>query len=75
MKKAREFCKLFMWAVIGGFTGRALHVYFFYKKNPGLLELMSAPWYAELIVPLIITIAIVVVLVVIRLILKKKDKE
>ena len=75
MKKAHEFCKLFMWAVIGGFIGKALHVYFFYKKNPGLLELISAPWYAELLIPLIITAAIVVVLIVIRVILKKKDKE
>ena len=75
MKKAREFCKLFMWASIGAFIGRALHVYFFYKKNPGLLELMSAPWYAELLIPLIITIAIVAVLIVIRVILKRIDKE
>ena len=75
MKKASDFCKLFMWAAIGGFIGKALHVYFFYKKNPGLLELMSAPWYAELITPLIITVAIVVVLIIIRGILKKKDKE
>jgi hypothetical protein len=46
-----------------------------HKKNPGLLELMSAPWYAELITPLIITAAIVVVLIIIIGILKKKDKE
>lgn len=75
MKKASDFCKLFMWVTIGGFIGKALHVYFFYKKNPGLLELMSAPWYAELITPLIITAAIVVVLIIIMGILKKKDKE
>ncbi len=74
MKKVREFCKLFMWAAIGGFIGRALHVYFFYKKNPGLLALMSAPWYAELLIPLIITAAIVVVLIIIRIIIKKIDK-
>lgn len=75
MKRTREFCKLLMWAVIGGFIGKALHVYFFYKKNPGLLELMSAPWYAELLIPLIITAVIVVVLIFIRVILKKKDKQ
>ncbi len=75
MKKVREFCKLFMWAVIGGFIGKAFHVYFFYKKNACLLELMSAPWYAESLIPLIITAVIVVILIVIRVILKKKDKE
>lgn len=75
MKKARDFCKLFMWAAIGAFAGKALHGYFFYKKNPGLLDLMSAPWYAELLVPLIVTAAIVAVLIVIRVILKRKDKE
>ena len=63
-----------MWAVIGGFIGKTLHVYFFYKKNPGLPGLISAPWYAELTVPLIITIAIVAVLVFIRLIIREKDK-
>ncbi len=75
MKKAREFCKLFMWTSIGGFIGKALHVYFYYKKNPGLLELISAPWYAELLIPLTITVALVAVLIVIRVILKKIDKE
>lgn len=75
MKKACIFCKLFMWAVIGGFIGKALHVYFFYKKNPGILDLMSAPWYAELLIPLMITVVIVIVLVVIRVVLKKKDSE
>ena len=76
MEKAREFCKLFMWAVIGSFIGRALHVYFFYKKHPGyFLELMSEPWYAQLLVPLVFTAAVTVILIAVRVILKKKDRE
>ena len=74
MKKARTFCKLFMWGSIGAFIGKVLQTYFFYKKNPGMLELISAPWYAELRIPLIGTIVVAAILIVIRMILKRKDK-
>ena len=74
MKKARDFCELFISATIGGFIGKALYVWFFYKKHPGLLELISAPWYAELFIPLFNTVAIVAVLIAIRVILKIIDK-
>lgn len=75
MKKAGNFCKLLMWAVIGGFIGKALQTYAFYKKYPGILELMSAPWYTELIIPLLITVVLVEILIVVRVILKRIDKE
>lgn len=75
MKKTRNFCKILMWGVIGSFIGKALHVYFFYKQNPGILELISVPWYEELIMPLIITAIIVAALLIIRLVLKKKVEE
>lgn len=64
-----------MWVTVGSFIGRALQTYVFYKKHPGLLELMSAPWYAELIIPLIGTAVLVILLIIIRAVLKAKDKE
>lgn len=75
MKKAREFCRLFMWANIGAFVGRAIHVYSFYRKHPEFYALTSAPWYAELLLPLIFTVAMTLILVVVQVILKKKEKE
>lgn len=74
MKKARNFCKLFMWGAIGAFVGDTLKTYIFYKRNPGVLELHSAPWYAELRIPLIGTIIVTAILIVIMIILKRKDK-
>lgn len=74
MKKARNFCKLFMWANIGAFVGKALSTYSFYKKHPGIYEMMSAPWYAELLIPLCFTVVVTIVLIAIRVVLKKKDK-
>lgn len=74
MKKARIFCKLFMWGNIGAFIGKSLQTYFFYKKNPSILELMSAPWYAELCIPLIGTIVVTAILIFVMIILKRKDK-
>ncbi len=72
MKKALEFCKVFMWVTIGNFIGKFLYAFFYYKKHPEVLEFLSVNWYDELIVPLIYTVAIVVIMIVIRLILRKK---
>jgi len=74
MKKARNFCKLFMWGAIGTFVGDTLKTYIFYKRNPGVLELLSAPWYAALRIPLIGTITVTVIFNIIMIILKRKDK-
>ena len=75
MIKVLNYCKLFMWANIGTFMGRALQTYLFYKNNPRLSEIMSAPWYAELIVPLIITVIITVIIIIVRVILKKRIEK
>lgn len=75
MKKARDFCKAFMWASIGTFSGKAIATYTFYKRYPKMLELISAPWYAELRIPFIAMVATVLILIIIRVVLKKRDKE
>lgn len=75
MKNLRYFCKIFMWAAIGGFWGKALSMYFFYRRNPGLLEVMSAPWYAELLGPLLATIILVVIAGAVRIILSKNERK
>ena len=62
-----------MWAAIGGFWGKVISTYVFYRQNPGLLEVMSAPWYAELLGPFLATIVLVVIAGVVRIILSKND--
>lgn len=75
MKNLQTFCKIFMWAAIGGFWGKALSTYVFYRQNPGLLEAMSAPWYAELLGPFLATIVLVVIAGVVRIILSKNERK
>jgi len=75
MKRARDFCKLFLWANIGAFIGKALSTYSFYRKHPGIYEMMSAPWYAELLIPLAFTAFVTIALIAVRAVLKKKDEE
>ncbi len=74
MKKALEFCKVFMWVTIGNFIGKFLYAFFYYKKHPEVLEFLSVNWYDELKFPLIYTVVIVAILIVARVILWKKDK-
>ena len=71
VKKAAEFFKLFLWASVGGFLGKTGSTYFFYRKNPGLPELVGRPWYAELKIPLLFTAAAVLVCILVRILLKK----
>ncbi len=75
MKKARNFCKLFMWAAIGSFVGDTIRAYCFYKEYPFILEAASEPWYMKQLVPFVITSVVVVILIIIRVILRRIDKE
>ena len=75
MKKALNFCKLFMWGNIGVFTGKALHEYYFYKNNTSWFERNAIPWFSRLRIPFIITVIVTIILIVVRVILKKKIDE
>ncbi len=72
VKKALEFCNIFMWVTIGGFIGKALATFLLFSKYEDVLESISRHWYDELIVPLIYTVVIVAILIVVIVILKKK---
>lgn len=64
MKKLRSFLKVFIFVQLGGLLGKSLQIYFHYKKNPGLYEILSGPWYSEIITISIFT-AITVILTLI----------
>ena len=59
MKRARLFLKCFIFAQLGGLLGRFLRQYVDYRKNPGLYEMRSAPWYTGPLVTAVFTAATV----------------
>ncbi|HHY14342.1 MAG TPA: hypothetical protein GX526_06905 [Thermoanaerobacterales bacterium] len=59
----------------GGFVGYSIYEYFHYKKNPGLYEIQSAPWYTGIQVYGLITLTIIFIIMIIKLIINKKAKR
>lgn len=49
LKKLRSFLKVFIFVQLGGLLGKSLQIYFRYKKNSDLYEILPAPWYSEII--------------------------
>lgn len=72
MRKIYDFLNIWMWSFIGVFFGKAISTYMFYKKYLSIYEAQSAPWYIQLLVPMIIVIINTIVVIVARFILKRK---
>lgn len=71
MKKARGFIKAFIFTELGMAVGKSMAAYSHYKKYPQFYETMSAPWYTQLIVSLLINAAIVIISVIVYIVLGK----
>ena len=79
MEKARVFLKNFIFVELGALFGKFLASYMHYKKYPKFYEMMSAPWYTEIVFSAIITAGIVAITIAAYLILgriiKKKEAQ
>ena len=75
MKKVYNFLKLFQWAMIGSLLGRGIWLYLDFRRNPGLYEIRSAPWYTELLFQGAVTAALFLLLGILRLLLKRRMRK
>lgn len=72
MKKIYGFLKIWFWANIGVFIGRALYEVIWYRTHPEIYELTSAPWYTNILVYGIFALLIALILGAILWILKRR---
>lgn len=49
MKTVLQVLKIWIGVWIGQYAGRWLWLYLDVRRNPGLYELYSAPWYAQMV--------------------------
>lgn len=76
MKKIYSLLKIWFWANIGVFLGKALYEVIWYRTHPEIYELTSAPWYTNILVSGIFAFLTAFFLGTILWILKRKiDKE
>lgn len=59
LEKTRKFLKCFIFVELGSLFGKALADYIHYKRNPELYEMMSAPWYTDILISAVLTAAAV----------------
>ncbi len=72
MNKLYRMLKSMVCSFAGAFIGYSLYQYYHYKKNPGLYELQSAPWYTDILVfGASASVFIAVILIIMWLIRKK----
>ena len=55
LEKTRKFLKCFIFVELGAFVGNALADYIHYRRNPELYEIMSAPWYTDILISAVLT--------------------
>ena len=75
LKKLNNLLNCMIGAFIGSFIGKIIFEYLEYQKNEELHILQSAPWYAGIIIPGIVTVVILVIIILAKYIIRKKLKE
>ena len=80
LKKIHTFLKCFIFVQLGAFFGDSLAEYINYRRYPERYEIMSAPWYTQILISALLT-AIAVFLTALayfilgRIIKKKKAQN
>ena len=72
MKKFNEVLNIIMGSFFGVFIGYSIYQYVDYKRNPGLYEIQSAPWYTGIKIYGLATLVILLIGVISKLLIKGK---
>ena len=72
MKKLNEVLNIIMGSFFGVFIGYSIYQYFDYKRNPGLYEIQSAPWYTGIKIYGLATLVILLIGIISKLLIKGK---
>ncbi len=75
LEKARKFLKCFIFVELGAFVGNALADYIHYTRYPELYEMMSAPWYTDILLSAVLTAAVVLLTLFAYIILGRVSKK
>lgn len=75
MKKLNAILNTIICIVIGVFIGHGVYIIQNFKKNPGLYEMQSAPWYTSILMYGAVTVVVLIICIVIKVILKYKSKK
>ncbi|MBE6695041.1 MAG: hypothetical protein E7587_01160 [Ruminococcaceae bacterium] len=59
LDKIRKFLKCFIFVELGSLFGKALADYIHYRRYPEFYEMMSAPWYTDILLSAVLTAAVV----------------
>jgi len=74
LKKANSLLNILISSFIGAFIGHSLYVVWDYKTHPNLYAMMSAPWYASILLYLLFTGVFVAAAGIIKLFICRKLK-
>lgn len=75
LRKFNGILNIIMGSFSGVFIGYSIYQYFDYKRNPGLYEIQSAPWYTGIKIYGLGTLVILLIGVVLKLLMKGKLKN
>lgn len=64
MKEIHRFLKVFIFVQLGWCVGRVFIKYLDYIKNPGIYEMLSDPWYYDVIPTIIFTAVTVTIMTI-----------
>jgi len=75
LRKFNKVLNIVMGSFFGVFIGYSIYQYFDYKRNPGLYEMQSVPWYTGIKIYGLGTLVILLIGVVLKLLMKGKLKN
>jgi len=74
LKKINALLNIFMGCLLGVYMGRILVTYMDYRKNPGIYEMGSAPWYSGIEIEGIALAILLAVCLVIKAVIRRESK-
>ena len=72
MKKFNKVLNIIMGSFFGVFIGYSIYQYVDYKRNPGLYEIQSAPWYTGIKIYGLVTLVVLLTGIILKLLIKSK---
>ncbi len=75
LKKWNMNLNIIIGSFIGVFIGHSMYRYFDYKKQPGLYEIQSAPWYSSIQIYGLGACIVIFIAIILKFLIKKKLKN
>jgi cytosine/uracil/thiamine/allantoin permease len=72
LRKLNKVLNIVMGSFLGVFIGHSIYQYVDYKRNPGLYEIQSAPWYTGIKIYGLATLVVLLIGVILKLLIKGK---